>query len=152
MQPTRSFFLVFEEAKDYLFLAHAGKHYLLVYDDDDKETAAGHEHPEGSSESDLNLHHRQPEEVQCDTNKVVSDCCEVPQIILLLLLVIDLCVLSRKVNPHFINIVNLDEGADGEHNEGNNPDPLQFFYHSLAEDVPVEAQTLLQMPETLVLA
>lgn len=77
--------------------------------------------------------------------------CEVPQIILLLLLIVDFCVLSCKVNSHFINIVDLDEGANGEHNEGNNANPLQFLKHSLAEDIPVEAQFLLQMPETLVL-
>jgi hypothetical protein len=49
------------------------------------------------------------------------------KVILLLLLVIDLCVVGGKVNSHFINIVNLNEGADQENNKGDDPDPLQFF-------------------------
>lgn len=79
-------------------------------------------------------------------------CSEVPEIILLLLLVINLCVLSAKVHPHFINIVNLNERSDSQHDKGHDANPLQFLKHSLTEDVPVQAHTFLQIPEALILS
>lgn len=63
LQSTRSFFLVLEEAKDNFLLPHACEYYLFIYNDDNEETAAGYEYPEGYPKGYLHLHHCQSEKI-----------------------------------------------------------------------------------------
>lgn len=113
------FFLLIQYVQDEFFLTEVIESHLLKNDQDNKEGRSPNKDPKGDSKRTVNLDDQQAKYIESNSNKIMSNCDDMSQIVLLFLSKVSNYIFTGKIFNDRVNIVHLKTRSNDQYKKSN---------------------------------